>query len=80
MDINSEKESLKKELDQVEDIQLLEAIRKMIDYGKSKTLKSYPPMTEDEYFERIKESRKSIEEGKLITQEEAKEYFKKKNA
>ena len=62
MDINSEKESLKKELDQVEDIQLPEAIRKMIGYGKSKTFISYP-MTEAEYFERINESRKAIQEG-----------------
>jgi hypothetical protein len=37
-------------------------------------------MTEEEYFERIRESRKAIEEGKLITREEAMEYFKKKNA
>lgn len=80
MDINSEKESLKKELDLVDDIQLLEAIRKMIDYAKSKSFKAYPSMTEEEYFNRITESRKAIEEGKLITQEEAKEYFRKKNA
>ena len=49
----------------------------MIDYAKSKPLKAYTSMTEEEYFNRITESRKAIEEGKLITQEEAKEYFKK---
>lgn len=80
MDINPEKEILKKELDQVDDIQLLEAIHKMIDYAKSKSVKAYPSMTEDEYFSRITESRKAIGEGKLITQEEVKEYFRKKNA
>ena len=36
-------------------------------------------MTDDEYFERIEKSRRAIQEGKLITQEEAREYFKKKN-
>lgn len=80
MDINLEKERLKKELDLVEDIELLEAIHKMIEYGKSKASKPYPPMSEEEYFDRIEKSRKAIQEGKLITQEEAREYFKKKNA
>ena len=37
MDINSEKENLKKGLDLIEDLQLLDAIRKLIDYGKSKS-------------------------------------------
>lgn len=80
MDINLEKERLKKELDLVEDIELLEAIHKMIEYGKSKASKPYPAMSEEEYFDRIEKSRKAIQEGKLITQEEAREYFKKKNA
>jgi hypothetical protein len=80
MDINLEKERLKKELDLVEDIALLEAIHKMIEYAKSKASKPYPPMSEEEYFDRIEKSGKAIQEGKLITQEEAREYFKKKNA
>jgi len=79
MDLKAEKEILKKELDQVNDVRLLEAIRKLLDYGRSKSGKSYQPMTEDEYFNRISESRKAIGEGKLITQEEAIEYFRRKN-
>lgn len=79
MDINLEKERLKKELDLVEDIELLDAIRKMIEYGKSKSFK-YSSMTEDEYFDRIAKSRSAIQEGKLIAQEEARQYFKKKDA
>lgn len=81
MDLKAEREILKKELDQVDDVKLLEAIRKILDYGRSKAKsgKPYAPMTEDEYFNRIAESRKSIGEGKLITQEEAIEYFRRKN-
>jgi hypothetical protein len=79
MDLKAEKEILKKELDQVNDVRLLQAVRKLLDYGRSKSGKPYQPMTEDEYFNRISESRKAIGEGKLITQEEAIEYFRRKN-
>jgi hypothetical protein len=79
MDLKAEKEILKKELDQVNDARLLEAIRKILDYGRSKSGKPYQQMTEDEYFDRISESRKAIGEGRLITQEEAIEYFRRKN-
>ncbi|MBT1696844.1 hypothetical protein KK083_08175 [Fulvivirgaceae bacterium PWU4] len=79
MDLKAEKEILKKELDQVNDARLLEAIRKILDYGRSKSGRPYKPMTEDEYFDRISESRKAIGEGKLIVQEEAIEYFRRKN-
>lgn len=79
MDLKTEKEILKKELDQIEDVRLLDAIRKIMEYGRSTAVRNYGPMTEDEYFNRITESRKAIGEGKLITQEEAIEYFRRKN-
>jgi hypothetical protein len=79
MDLKTEREILKKEIDQVNDVRLLEAIRKILDFGRSKSGKGYQPMSEDEYFGRITESRKAIAEGKLIVQEEAIEYFRRKN-
>ena len=80
MDISVEKEIIKKELDQIQDVELIATIRKMLDFvkRKSSTL-TYKPMTEDELFNRLTESRKAIAEGKLISQEEVKNYFKKKN-
>jgi hypothetical protein len=57
----------------------LEAIKKMLKYAKSKSKNVYNPMTEDEYLNRIMESRKAIGQGRLIAQEEAIEYFRKKN-
>lgn len=79
MDLNIERELLKKELDSIDDIKLFEAIRKLLDYAKSKTAKAYKPMSEDEYLNRILESRKAIGDGKLIAQEEAIAYFRRKN-
>lgn len=80
MDLSAEREMLKKEIDKIDDIRLLEAIRRVLDGNRSKVLaKPHLPLTEDEYFDRIKESRKAIEEGKLIIQEEAIAYFRKKN-
>ncbi len=78
MNINVERELIKQDLDKVTDIHLLEAIRKLLDSAKFNSGKRIP-LTEDELYNRILESRKAITEGKLIAQEEAKEYFKKKN-
>ncbi len=78
MDIKIERDLIKSDLDKVNDIQVLEAIRRLLDFNKSK-LKKLIPLTEDELFNRIVESRKAIGEGRLIANEEAKEYFRKKN-
>jgi hypothetical protein len=78
MNINVERELIKQDLDKVTDIHLLEAIRKLLDSAKFNSGKRIP-LTEDELYNRILESRKAISEGKLIAQEEAKEYFRKKN-
>lgn len=82
MDLNAEREIIKKELDEVDDIRLLEAIKKILDYNRSKsgTSKAYEPVNEEEYFQRILSSRKAIDEGRLITQEEAIAYFRRKNS
>jgi hypothetical protein len=78
MNIKTERELLKQDLDKVEDKHLLEAIRGLLEFGKTGIRKT-KPLTEDELYDRILESRKAIADGKLITQEEAKEYFRSKN-
>jgi len=78
MNINVEREFIKQDLDKVIDIHLLEAIRKLLDSARFYSEKRIP-LTEDELYNRILESREAISEGKLIAQEEAKAYFRKKN-
>ena len=79
MDLDAEKELLKKEIDQVNDMSLLKAIRNILDFGRTRSKKYYKPFSEEEYFSRITASRKAIADGKLITQEEAIEYFRRRN-
>lgn len=80
MDISVEKEMIKRELDQIQDVELIAMIRSMLDFAKGKSsAASYKPMTEDKLFNRLTESRKAIAEGKLISQDEVKNYFKNKN-
>jgi len=81
MGIRSEIEYIKTELDKVEDEYLVEAIKNMLTYGKSKRYeKGIHPMSAESFYERYELSRKSIEEGNLISQEEARSYFSRKNA
>lgn len=80
MDIQAEKEFIKSELDKVEDIHLVEAIKNMLAYGKAKNFEqNLRPMSEQDFFERNEYSRKAIKKGQLISQEEAKDYFLKKH-
>ena len=80
MRIKSEIEHIKSELDKVEDIHLIEAIKNLLAYGKAKRYESQlEPMSEDEFYARNERSRKSIEQGDLISQSEAKAYFSRKH-
>jgi hypothetical protein len=79
MDIKAEREIIKKEVDLVDDVRLLEAIRKILEFGLAKSPVKYQELSEDDYFNRVAESRKAIADGKLITQEEAIEYFRRKD-
>ncbi len=76
MKLKSEIELIKMELDKVEDIHLIEAIKNLLAYGRAKRYDaSLSPMSKDEYYSRNTLSRKAIESGDLIDQSEAREYF-----
>jgi len=80
MDIQTEKDRIKSELDKIEDIHLIKAIKSMIAYGNSKNYeKKLHPMSKETFYKRNKESRKAIGKDDLISQEEAKRYFIQKN-
>ncbi len=81
MDLQSKKEYIKSELDKVEDADLLEAIKNLLNFGKSKSYeRDLYPMSKERFYKRNEISRKAIEENALISQEEAKAYFTRKNA
>lgn len=80
MDLQAQKEKIKLELDEVEDVNLLRAIDNLLAYGKSKNFdKQINPISKEMFYKRNEESRKAIEQGSLISQEEAKRYFTSKN-
>jgi hypothetical protein len=79
MDLKAEKKLLKKEIDQLEDPYLIETIRKVLEYGKSKAIKTHSA-GRIAYFDPKGESPTSLANAKLSSQEEPIEYFRKKNA
>lgn len=80
MDIQIEREFIKSELDKIEDIHLIEAIKNMLAYGKAKQYEQeLRPMSKKKFYERNKLSRKAIENKELVSQTEAKAYFARKN-
>ncbi len=80
MKLKSEIELIKMELDKVEDIHLIEAIKNLLAYGKAKRYDdSLSPMSKDEFYSRNELSRKAIENGDLINQSEARKYFSGKH-
>ncbi|GAB5524680.1 MAG: hypothetical protein Roseis2KO_25520 [Roseivirga sp.] len=81
MDLQVEKEFIKTELDKVDDVHLIEAIKSILAFGKSKSEHGhFRPMTKDEFLQRDQISQKSIDEDDLISQEDARLYFSKKYA
>jgi len=81
MNLQSKKDHIKSELDKVDDIDLINAIKNLLTYGITKQHEqSLRPMSEDVFYARNEESRKAIEESQLISQAEAKSYFLGKHA
>lgn len=81
MDIHAEKELIKSELDKVEDIHLVEAIKNMLAFGMAKRYEeSLNPMSEEVFYKRNEDSQKAIKDNQLISQTEARAYFKQKHA
>lgn len=81
MDLQTEKEFIKSELDEVEDIHLIEAIKNLLAYGKVKKYEQgLHPMSKQTFYKRNELSRKAIENKNLMSQEEAQAYFSKRNA
>ena len=81
MKLQSEIELIKMELDKVEDVHLIEAIKNLLAFGKAKRYESsLSPMSKEEFYKRNTLSKKAIEGGDLIDQSEARKYFSGKHA
>ena len=72
MDINSERSLLIKELEQVEDITLLQAIKAVLHYG----LKNEGRISIEQYNRELDEAEAEIDRGEFITHEEFKKQMK----
>ncbi|MBO6659477.1 MAG: hypothetical protein JJ909_18980 [Roseivirga sp.] len=72
MDIEHTRAYIKLALDKIEDEDLLQSIKNILDSASTR------PLSQDEFYLRNKISRKAIESDTLLAQEEAMEYFKKK--
>ena len=80
MDIQVEIQQLKHELDTINDVNLLRAIKSLLTYAKNKTpQESLKPMTMDELQERLDRSEQDIKDGKVYTTEEMSDYFRNKS-
>ncbi|SMO36679.1 hypothetical protein [Gracilimonas mengyeensis] len=80
MDLQTEKDFIKAELDKVDDIHLVKAIKHILASGTAKNYEhSKNPMSKETFYKRNEISRQGIEEDALISQEEAKQYFVRKN-
>jgi hypothetical protein len=66
MDIKSERSLLIKEIEQVEDLSLLQAIKAVLHYG----LKNEGHISLEQYNRELDEANARIESGKFITQED----------
>jgi hypothetical protein len=81
MKLQSEIELIKKELDKVDDVHLIDAIKNILAYGKAKRYESgLSPMNKEEFYSRNELSRKAIERGELIDQSQAREFFSGQHA
>ncbi len=67
MDINTERSLIIKELQQVEDISLLKAIKAVLHYG----LQSEGRISIDQYNQELDEAESRIARGEFVTHEEA---------
>ena len=71
MDINAEKAHLIKELQQVEDLSLLRAIKAMLHYG----LKNEGRISIEQYNRELDEAEAEIDRGEFITHEDIKKQM-----
>lgn len=72
MDINAEKAYLIKELQQVEDLSLLRALKAMLLYG----LKNEGRMSIEQYNQELDEADEEIDRGDFITHDDFKKQMK----
>ena len=72
MDINAERSLLIKEIKQVEDIALLQAIKAVLHYG----LKNEGRISVEQYNRELEEAEAEIDRGEFITHEELKKQMK----
>ncbi|HNT51013.1 MAG TPA: hypothetical protein PKK67_10525 [Cyclobacteriaceae bacterium] len=72
MDINTERSLLIKELQQVEDISLLKAIKAMLHYG----LKNEGRISIDQYNRELDEAEAEMDRGEFVTHDELKRQAK----
>lgn len=80
MDILAEKEQLKLELDKVQDIHLIEAIKSLLAYGKYQRYeKALQPLTEEAFYARNSISQQQILENNLVNDIDVKAYFSRKD-
>lgn len=73
MDLNVERASIIKELEQVDDVSLLQAIKVMLQYG----LKKEGRITIAKYNRELKEAEARIDAGNFYTQDEVETMAKK---
>ena len=73
MDINTERSLLIKELQQVEDISLLHAIKAVLHYG----LKNDGHISIEQYNRELDEAEERISRGEFFTQDEVKKMAEK---
>ncbi len=72
MDINTERTLLIKELQQVEDISLLNAIKAVLHYG----LMNEGRVSVDQYNKELEEAEQEIDRGEFISHEDFKKQLK----
>lgn len=72
MDINTERSLLIKELQQIEDLSLLKAIKAMLHYG----LKNEGRISIEQYNRELEEAEAEIDRGEFITHAELKKQMK----
>ncbi len=72
MDIHSEKELLIKEINQVEDLALLKALKSLLHYGLQKDGR----ISIEQYNRELDEAELEIDRGDFITHEELKKQMK----
>jgi hypothetical protein len=73
MSLKEEKELAVKEMDDIDDIDVILAIRHILNYAiRNKNLHEVKPFTKEELIARTNKSHEQLREGKFYTLEEAK--------